>query len=149
MDTTIINSDGNIHNKHNDISNTSEENQTDDGGGGIDLRILGQKISTIRKLLNLTQAEFAETLGITGQTLSLVENGKFDLTNNLASKIYFSLSEIINDNELCELINLNYIQKMAITDLSEDLINFVRVMNSGLKKHMLTISKSENIESKT
>ena len=50
-------------------------------------KILGQNIKNIRKILNLTQEEFAEKLNINCQFLSQVETGKVGISLENAIKI--------------------------------------------------------------
>lgn len=105
---------------------------------------LGKEVSNVRKLLDLTQAEFADAIGITVQTLSLLENGKFKITNNLAAKLYFSFLEILNDCELDDLICLTDIQKLAIKLLISKLHNYIATINSNLKTHLRNDTKNQN-----
>jgi transcriptional regulator with XRE-family HTH domain len=41
----------------------------------LDLKAIGSRIKSIREELDLTQAEFAEAVGVNKKTISLVENG--------------------------------------------------------------------------
>lgn len=98
------------------------------------LRSLGKQISTVRKMLGCTQSVFAEAIGITSQTLSLIERGVFILTNNLAAKIYFSLYEIVNDNDPIVLSSLEKYEVDCIKDLMNNLLNYICNLNLGLKR---------------
>lgn len=40
-------------------------------------RLIGERISTLRKAKNLTQYEFAEKVGLDGQHISRLETGKY------------------------------------------------------------------------
>lgn len=100
---------------------------------GINLSDLGTQISIVRKMLDCTQTVFSNTIGITPQTLSSIERGKFTLTNNLAAKIYFSLFEVISDDELLKLYNFQPYQIQCIKDLMEKLLLYMRSINSELK----------------
>ena len=46
---------------------------------------------------NLTQAELAEKVGVTRQTISLIENGKYNPTLNLCLAIARVLNKTLND----------------------------------------------------
>lgn len=106
------------------------------------LRSLGKQIATVRKMLGCTQSVFSEAIGITPQTLSLIERGLFELTNNLAAKIYFSLYEITNDKDLIVLSSLEDYEVMCIKDLMNNLLKYIRNLNIGLK---LVIEESKTL----
>lgn len=97
------------------------------------LRSLGKHIATVRQMLGCTQSIFAEAIGITPQTLSLIERGLYTLSNNLATKIYFSLYEIMNDKDSIILSTLEEYQIVCIGDLMDNLLNYTRNLNTGLK----------------
>ena len=46
---------------------------------------------------NLTQAELAEKIGVTRQTIGLIENGKYNPTLNLCIAIARTLHKTLND----------------------------------------------------
>ncbi len=46
---------------------------------------------------NLTQAELAEKVGVTRQTIGLIENGKYNPTLNLCIAIAKTLNKTLND----------------------------------------------------
>ena len=46
---------------------------------------------------NLTQAELAEKVGVTRQTIGLIENGKYNPTLNLCIAIARTLHKTLND----------------------------------------------------
>ena len=46
---------------------------------------------------NLTQAELAEKVGVTRQTIGLIENGKYNPTLNLCIAIALTLNKTLND----------------------------------------------------
>ena len=61
-------------------------------------------ISTYRKRFklarvenNLTQAELAEKVGVTRQTIGLIENGKYNPSLNLCIAIAKTLNKTLND----------------------------------------------------
>lgn len=61
-------------------------------------------VSTYRKRLkiarvenNLTQAELAEKIGVTRQTIGLIENGKYNPTLNLCISIAKTLNKTLDD----------------------------------------------------
>ncbi|MFC1693804.1 helix-turn-helix transcriptional regulator [Candidatus Latescibacterota bacterium] len=61
-------------------------------------------ISTYRNRLklarvenNLTQAELAEKVGVTRQTIGLIENGKYNPSLNLCIAIAKTLNKTLND----------------------------------------------------
>ena len=96
-----------------------------------DLKLLGKKIAITRKMLDCTQSVFAEALGITPQTLSLIERGNFQLTTILAAKIYFSLCELI-DTDVAEILGLENSTKLAIEEVMTLLEKYIRQLNSSL-----------------
>ena len=99
----------------------------------INLKSLGTQIATVRKMLDCTQSVFANAIGITPQTMSLIERGVFKLTNNLAAKIYFSLYEIMNDQDTIEMFKLEQYQILCIDDLMNNLRRYIAKLNSDLK----------------
>lgn len=52
--------------------------------------LIGQRVSTLRKTLKLTQTDFAKALSIGQQALSLIENGQRDLSEKNIKLICFS-----------------------------------------------------------
>ncbi len=46
---------------------------------------------------NLTQAELAEKIGVTRQTIGLIENGKYNPSLNLCIAIAKTLNKTLND----------------------------------------------------
>lgn len=139
MDKKIKRKDKNIKKKIN-----IDEKESDDENSSISLKSLGIQISTVRKMINCTQVLFATAIGITPQTMSLIERGGFTLTNNLAAKIYFSLAEIMNDKETLYLLELEKYQIMCIQDLMENLRNYISSLNSDLKQTVKDIKIIEN-----
>lgn len=135
-----IKKDINIDGKESDDIDGIESN---DENSSISLKSLGIQISTVRKMINCTQVLFANAIGITPQTMSLIERGGFTLTNNLAAKIYFSLAEIMNDNETLYLLELEKYQIMCIQDLMENLRSYISSLNSDLKQ---TVTDIKNVE---
>lgn len=112
-----------------------EHNSENEAGGDIadgNLKLLGRQIAITRQMFGCTQSEFAGAIGITPQTLSLIERGKFLLTNNLAAKLYFSLYEIAEDEHTMNLFE-EY-QVNCINDLMTNLFDYIRSINSELKK---------------
>ncbi|MDR3598489.1 helix-turn-helix transcriptional regulator [Clostridium sp.] len=55
------------------------------------------KIKIARVELNLTQEELAEIVGITRQTLSLIESKKYNPSLNLCIRISKALNKTLND----------------------------------------------------
>lgn len=112
-----------INEKESDSTNTLD----------VNLESLGKHIADVRKMLDCTQLIFANAIGITPQTMSLIERGKFKLTNNLASKLYFSLFEIIDDKETLAMFKLQQYQILCINDLINKLQKYISGLNSDLK----------------
>lgn len=108
----------------------------------INLKSLGTQIATVRKMLDCTQSVFANAIGITPQTMSLIERGVFKLTNNLASKIYFSLYEIMNDKDTIAMFKLEQYQILCINDLMNNLRRYIAKLNSDLKN---VVAEAKNI----
>lgn len=52
--------------------------------------LIGKRVSVLRKTLKLTQTEFAKTLSIGQQALSMIENGQRDLSEKNIKLICFS-----------------------------------------------------------
>lgn len=52
--------------------------------------LMGKRVSTLRKMLKLTQTEFAKALSIGQQALSMIENGQRDLSEKNIKLICFS-----------------------------------------------------------
>ncbi len=92
---------------------------------------LGQTIKFARIVLNLTQVQFADAIGITSQTLSLIERNKFEITNNIISKIYFSIKELLNDDNICNKLE-NY-QINILNSTTNILEKYLLALNSNLK----------------
>ena len=99
---------------------------------------LGQTIKFARIVLNLTQVQFAIAIGITSQTLSLIERNKFEITNNIISKIYFSIKELLNDDNICNKLE-NY-QFNALNSTTNILEKYLLSLNSNLKNTLLNKS---------
>ena len=57
----------------------------------------GIKLKLARVERNLTQAELAEKVGVTRQTIGLIENGGYNPTLNLCIAIARALSKTLND----------------------------------------------------
>ncbi len=66
---------------------TSATNATDEENKEKARIIVGERIRTFRKSMNLTQTEFGEPYGMSKMTLSRVENGLVRLTKANAEKI--------------------------------------------------------------
>ncbi len=62
---------------------------------------MDNKLRIERAILNITQEDLAEALGVTRQTIIAIENGKYDPSLKLAFKIsrYFgkSIEELFNE----------------------------------------------------
>lgn len=52
--------------------------------------LIGKRVSVLRKILKLTQTEFAKALSIGQQALSMIENGQRDLSEKNIKLICFS-----------------------------------------------------------
>ena len=63
-------------------------------GGKMNPRI---KLKLARVEHNLTQAELAEKVGVTRQTIGLIENGGYNPTLNLCIAIAKALDKTLND----------------------------------------------------
>lgn len=50
-----------------------------------------------RMNLNMSQSELAEKVGVTRQTISMIESGKYNPTINLCVKICKSLNKTLDD----------------------------------------------------
>ena len=55
------------------------------------------KLKLARVENNLTQAELAEKVGVTRQTIGLIENGKYNPSLNLCISIAKTLNKTLND----------------------------------------------------
>jgi len=55
------------------------------------------KLKLARVENNLTQAELAEKIGVTRQTIGLIENGKYNPSLNLCIAIAKTLNKTLND----------------------------------------------------
>ncbi len=55
------------------------------------------KLKMARVEHNLTQAELAEKVGVTRQTIGLIENGRYNPTLNLCIAIAKALDKTLND----------------------------------------------------
>lgn len=55
------------------------------------------KLKMARVEKNLTQAELAEIIGVTRQTIGLIENGGYNPTLNLCIAIARALNKTLND----------------------------------------------------
>ncbi|MHC4705771.1 MAG: helix-turn-helix transcriptional regulator [Planctomycetota bacterium] len=55
------------------------------------------KLKLARVERNLTQAELAEKVGVTRQTIGLIENGRYNPTLNLCIAIARALDKTLND----------------------------------------------------
>ncbi len=55
------------------------------------------KLKLARVEHNLTQAELAEKVGVTRQTIGLIENGKYNPSLNLCIAIAKTLNKTLND----------------------------------------------------
>lgn len=120
------------------------ENSDNTNTSSINLKSLGKQISTVRKIFDCTQVVFASAIGITPQTLSLIERGGFKLSNNLAAKIYFSINEIMADKDTMTLVNLEQYQIMCIQHLMNNLRRYIAEMNSDLKTAITEIKYNNN-----
>jgi putative transcriptional regulator len=63
-------------------------------GAKMDLRM---KLKLARVEHNLTQAQLAEKVGVTRQTIGLIENGGYNPTLNLCIAIAKALNKTLND----------------------------------------------------
>lgn len=59
---------------------------------------IGLKILLFRKVLGLTQAELANAIGVTVQTLSKLENGKQELSKEMTLMLLFAAETIPQDS---------------------------------------------------
>lgn len=130
----------NFHRKIKEDMKNEEEADNKKFEHNVELEKIGENLAIIRKMFGLTQVEFAKALEITSQTLSLIECGKFPLTNNLASKIYFSLYEIVKDEQIIEVLQL---QEYAILAIKE-LMNLLRIYIRGLNLNFSLYLKKGN-----
>ena len=55
------------------------------------------RFKLVRVENNLTQAELAEKVGVTRQTIGLIENGKYNPSLNLCIAIAKTLNKTLND----------------------------------------------------
>ena len=66
----------------------------------MDLNLIStcrNKFKLARVENNLTQAELAEKVGVTRQTIGLIENGKYNPSLNLCIAIAKTLNKTLND----------------------------------------------------
>lgn len=55
------------------------------------------KIKVARVQLDLTQQQLAEKVGVTRQTISLIEKGKYNPSLDLCLKICYAVNQTLND----------------------------------------------------
>ena len=55
------------------------------------------KIKVARVQLDLTQQQLAEKVGVTRQTISLIEKGKYNTSLDLCLKICYAVDKTLND----------------------------------------------------
>ncbi len=65
------------------------------GGGGTWMAV--SKIKVARVQLDLTQQQLAEKVGVTRQTISLIEKGKYNPSLDLCLKICYAVDKTLND----------------------------------------------------
>ncbi len=66
-----------------------------EGGGGAWMAV--SKIKVARVQLDLTQQQLAEKVGVTRQTISLIEKGKYNPSLDLCLKICYAVDKTLND----------------------------------------------------
>ncbi len=60
-------------------------------------RLAVSKIKVARVQLDLTQQQLAEKVGVTRQTISLIEKGKYNPSLELCLNICYALNKTLND----------------------------------------------------
>jgi len=65
------------------------------GRGGTWMAV--SKIKVARVQLDLTQQQLAEKVGVTRQTISLIEKGKYNPSLDLCLKICYAVDKTLND----------------------------------------------------
>ena len=58
---------------------------------------IGERIAQLRKEKNLSQAELAKRVGVSRQTVNMIENGDYNPTINLCIAICKALNLTLND----------------------------------------------------
>lgn len=99
----------------------------------MDLIKIGKYISKNRKLMNLTQEQLGQKLGVTGKTISRWENGNYmpDIS------LLLPLSEILNIS-VTELLNGENIDKNDCLKISEaNLINYSKYLKRKEHKKLI------------
>ena len=96
----------------------------------MDQEKIGKFIANLRKEKNLTQKEFAETLGVTDKTVSRWENGHY-------------LPDISLFNDICSILNIDVtellkgekIKEMNQKEVNHITMNLVNISNQKIKKN--------------
>ncbi len=93
---------------------------------------LGEKIRMYRMSINMTQAEFAQRLGVTGASVSAYENGvrspSFDVLIKISNILGISTDELLGRTKKAE-------QTMDVTGLNEEQISTLRQMAAFYRKY--------------
>lgn len=93
---------------------------------------LGEKIRMYRTSINMTQAEFAQRLGVTGASVSAYENGvrspSFDVLIKISNILGISTDELLGRAKKTE-------QTMDVSGLSEEQVASLRQMAAFYRKY--------------
>ena len=97
---------------------------------------MNNRIFNLRKILNLTQNDFANTIGMQGGTLSDIEHGKTTITNKtiIAICAKFNVNETwlrTGEGEMFNTVNLKY----------EEFFKIYNQLNPPLQDFLLTTAK--------
>ena len=61
------------------------------------LILMNNKVKIARVILNMTQEDLAKKIGVTRQTISLIEKEKYNPSLNLCLEICYALNKTLND----------------------------------------------------
>ena len=59
-----------------------------------------RELCLLRRVLGITQSDFAAALGITKQTMSRIEGNKTDLSTDIGTRLYFALTELLEPPDI-------------------------------------------------
>ncbi len=93
---------------------------------------LGEKIRMYRTAINLTQAEFARRLGVTGASVSAYENGirspSFDVLLKISTILGISTDELLGRKK-------ETVQMLDVSGLNEQQLSSLRQMVAFFRKY--------------
>lgn len=61
------------------------------------IELVNNKVKIARVKMNLTQQQLAEEVGVTRQTISLIEKGKYNPTLKLCLNICYAVNKTLDD----------------------------------------------------